>query len=74
MVLLYSSTDIATARRKSSFNLSERPDFHRIDKLSIPVPSFPLRISISLSIDGTLLPRYLKWSTNFRDFATGCDG
>ena len=65
MVLPYSSTDIATAWKKSRFILSERSDFYMIDNLSITVHAFTRRMFISLSVDEILLPRYLNWSTNF---------
>ena len=38
-----------------------------IDSQSIAVHSFVQYISISLSVDETLLPRYLKLSTYFRE-------
>ena len=56
MVQSYSSTEKVTGWKKSSFILSEWSDFH-ITKLSVQ--------STSVSVDETLLPWYVNWSTNF---------
>ena len=61
-VHLYSSTDIATARKKSRLIFSEGVDFHMIDNLSIVSTC----ISITLSVYEILLPRYVNWPTDFR--------
>ena len=37
-----------------------------VDNLSIAIYAFPMRMLILLSVDKILLPRYMKWSTNFR--------
>ena len=66
MVHPFSSIDTAAAGKKSRFILSDRSDFHLIDSLSVAVDAFARRILISLSVDETLLPRYLNLSTNFR--------
>ena len=55
------------AWKKSRFILSYRSDFHMIDSLSIAVHAFARNILISLSVDETLLPRYVNLSTNFRE-------
>ena len=36
-------------------------------KLSIAVYAFVVRTLTSLSVDEILLPKYINWSTNFRD-------
>ena len=53
--------------KKFRFILSGRSDFHIIDSLSIAVHTFVRRILISLSVNETLLPRYMNLSTNFRE-------
>ena len=54
--------------KKMRFILSDWPDFHMIDNLSIVVLSIVVwRILISLSDDEMLLPRYINMSTNFRE-------
>ena len=62
----YSSTDTATAWKKFRFILSIKSDFYMINDQSIAVHAFPMRILTSLSVDEILLPRYVKWSSNFR--------
>ena len=61
----YNSPDIATAWRNFCFILSERLNFHIRNNLSIVVHAFYECMLISLLVDGILLPRYTKWSTNF---------
>ena len=60
-----SSNDTATACKKSHFSLSVRSVFHTIDELSVAVHAFARCISTSLSVDETLLLRYMlvyiKW-------------
>ena len=41
-------------------------NFHKIDNLSIEVYAFLRRILTSLSVDETLLPKYINLSTNFK--------
>ena len=53
----YSSIDMTTAWKKLRFILSVRSDFHMIDSLSIAVHAFVSRVSMSFSVDETLLPR-----------------
>ena len=53
----YSSIDTSTARKKLRFILSVWSDFHMIDSLSIAVHAFVNRLSMSFSVDETLLPR-----------------
>ena len=59
------STDTATAGKYSSFDLSERFDFHMVVNPSIAVYA---HVS-SLSVDETLLPRYMNWPISFRSLA-----
>ena len=63
----YSSSDTATTWKKSCFILSERSDIQMTDNLLIVIHIFANHISISLSVDEILLPRYADLSTNFRD-------
>ena len=53
----YSSIDTTAAWKKLPFILSVRSDFHMIDRLSIAVHTFVSRVSMSSSVDDTLLPR-----------------
>ena len=53
----YSSIDTTTAWKKLRFILSVRSDFHMIDSLSIPVHAFVSGVSMSFSVDETLLHR-----------------
>ena len=53
----YSSIDTTTAWKKLRIILSVRSDFHMIDSLSIAVHAFVSRVSMSFSVDETLLPR-----------------
>ena len=62
----YSSIDTATDWKKSCFISSDRSNFYMIDNQSIAVRTFSSRILISLSVNETLLPRYVDLSTNFR--------
>ena len=64
----YSSTDSAKAWKKSHFILSDRLDFHMIDKLLIAVLAFAKGMLTSLSVDEILLPRYMNLTTIFRGF------
>ena len=63
-VKLFNSTDTAT--KNSRFILPERLEFHLVDNLSIAVYAFPMHMLTMLSVDDILLPRYVKWSRNFR--------
>ena len=58
----YSSIDTAKALKKFCFISSERSDFHMIDNLSIIVHAFVMRTLTSLSVDQTLLSRYVSWN------------
>ena len=69
MVLPCSRTDTVTALKNSCFILSERLNIDMIRNPSVRVHSFSMRIMISLSVNEILLPRYEKWSTNFRDLS-----
>ena len=53
----YSSIDTSAAWKKLRFILSVRSDFHTTDNLSIVVHAFASRVSMSLTIDETLLSR-----------------
>ena len=66
MEQLYSGTDTATTWKKFPFILSEMPDFHWNDNMSIAVHAFPIFMLISLSVDEILLPRYVNRSIEFR--------
>ena len=60
----YSCTDTATACKKSHFILSDKSNFHTIANLLIAVHAFVRHILTSLSVDETLLLRYVNFSTN----------
>ena len=62
MALQHRTTDTGTAWKKSCFILSERPDFHIVDNLSIAVHGLPMHMLISLSVDKILLPSYFNLS------------
>ena len=47
--------------------LSVRFDFHMIESLSIAVHAFVNRVSMSFSVDETLLPSYVNLTTSFRE-------
>ena len=51
----YSSIDVTTAWKKLRFILSVRSDFHIIDSLLIAVHAFVNLVSMSFSVDATLL-------------------
>ena len=53
----YSKIDITTAWKKLHFILSDRFDFHMIQKLLIAVHAFSNHALISFSVDETQLPR-----------------
>ena len=57
VVHLYSSIDTTTAWKKLHFILSVGSDFYMIDSLSIAIHAFVSRVSMSFSVDETLLPR-----------------
>ena len=54
---LYSSIDVTAAWKKLRFILLVRSDFHIIDSLLIAVHGFVNLVSMSFSVDTTLLPR-----------------
>ena len=60
----YSSIDVTTAWKKLCFILSVRSDFHIIDSLLIAVHAFVSLVSMSFSVDSTLLPTYVNLSTS----------
>ena len=62
----YSSSDVTAVWKKLPFILSVRSDFHKIDSLLIAVHAFVNLVSMSFSVDVTLLPRYLNLSTSSR--------
>ena len=53
----YSSIDVTAAWKKLRFILSVRSDFHIIDSLLIAVHAFVNLVSMSFSVNATLLPR-----------------
>ena len=59
---------MAITRKNSSFILSEGSDFQIVINLSIAVHALPMPMLTLFSVDEILLPRYLKWSINFRGF------
>ena len=63
----YSSIDTTAAWKKLRFILSVRSDFHMSDSLLIDVHAFVSRVSMSASVDETLLPRKVNLSTSFRE-------
>ena len=67
IVHLYSSIDTTTSWKKLRFILSVRSDFHMIDSLSIAIHAFVSRVSMSFSVDETLLIRKVNLSTSFRE-------
>ena len=62
----YNITNIAIAWKESHFILSKRSYIHMVFNLNIAVHVFPMGMLTSVSVDEILLPRYVKWSTNFR--------
>ena len=66
VVYPYSSIDTTAAWKKLRFILSVRSDFHMIDSLLMAVHAFVNRVSMSISVDETLLPRYVNLSTSLR--------
>ena len=66
VVQLYNSTDTGTDWKNSCSILLKRLHFHMVDNLLIAVYAFPKHMLTSLSVDAILLPRYVKWSINFR--------
>ena len=54
---------MTTGWKNSCFILS---DFHMDVNWSIAVHALPMHIWTSLSVDEILLPKNVKWSTNFR--------
>ena len=62
----YSSIDATAAWKKLRFILSVRSDFHIIDSLLIAVHAFVNLVSMSFSVDATLLPSKVNLSTSLR--------
>ena len=65
----YRSINTVNAWKKSCFILSQRPDIHMIDNLSIALHTFTRPMLTSLSEDEMLLLRHVNWSTNFWDLS-----
>ena len=63
----YWNIDTTGSWRKWRFILSDMPVFHVIDNQSIVVLAFPRSNLILLSVDETLLPKYVNMSTNYRE-------
>ena len=59
--------DPTTAWKKFCLILFDRLDFYPITNLSIAFHAFTWCMLTSLSVDEMLLPRYMNWSTYFRD-------
>ena len=57
---------MTAAWKKLRFILSVRSDFHIVDSLLIAVHAFVNLVSMSFSVDSTLLPRYVNLSTSLR--------
>ena len=53
----YSNIDTSAAWKRLRFILSVRSDFHTTDRLWLAVHAFASRVSMSVSVDETLLPR-----------------
>ena len=53
----YSCIDTIDAWKKLRFILSVKSDFHMTDRLLIAAHALAIRVSISVSVDETLLPR-----------------
>ena len=68
----YSSIDMTAAWKKLCFILSVRFDFHMIKSLSIAVHAFISRVSMSFSVDETLLPWEVNLSTSLREVPSSC--
>ena len=62
----YSSTDTAKTWKKSRYILSEIPDAHLIDNLSISVHAFPMPILTSFSVDYIYI--YIFWYTGINRY------
>ena len=60
VVYPYSSINTTAAWKKLRFISSVRSDFLMTDSLSIAVHAFASRVSMSVSVDETLLPRQVK--------------
>ena len=58
---------MTAAWKKLCFILSVRSDFHMIDSLLIAIHAFVSHMSMSFSVDETLLPRQVNLSTSFRE-------
>ena len=63
----YSRIDTTVVWKKLCFILSDGLDFYMINNLSIAVHACTRRLLMSLSLNETLLPRYVNLSTNFRE-------
>ena len=63
----YGSIDTTAAWKKLYFILLVRSDFHMTDSLLIAVHAFVSCMSMSFSVDETLLPREVNLSTSFRE-------
>ena len=66
----YSIIDTTAAWKKLRFILSVRSDFHMIDSLSIATHAFVSRVSMSFSVDETLLRFCLVWKCRLFDYST----
>ncbi len=55
------------AWKKLRFILLVRSDFHMTDSLLVAVHAFASHVSMSVSVDVTLLPRKVNLSNSFRE-------
>ena len=58
---------MTAAWKKLRFILSVRSDFHIVDSLLIAAHAFVNLVSMSFSVDSTLLPRYVNLSTSLTE-------
>ena len=65
----YCSIDTTASLKKLHFISSVRSDFNMTDRLSIASHAFASRESMSVWVDGTLLPWEGKLSTSFRELS-----
>ena len=60
VVHLYNSTNSARVCKELCFILAKKPDFHRINNLSIVVHTFARHMLTLLSVNEIVLPRYMS--------------
>ena len=67
------SIDTVAAWKKLRFMISVNSDFHMTDRQSIALHAFASRVSMSFSVDETLLSRLVNLSTSFRELTFSVD-